>query len=100
MKRSRNGSGKGGGVAGFGVAPHCMVVAPHCMVVVEQWAVGGPPCITGQAGCPLSPLEVVLFFFFCFLFRFTGGGSIRSSRKRYLNDSLSWRLYLFFLSLL
>ena len=61
MKRSRNGSGKGGGVAGFGVAP-------HCMVVVEQRAVRGPPCITGQAGCPLSPLEVVLFFFFVFFF--------------------------------
>ena len=63
MKRSRNGSGKGGGVAGFGVAP-------HCMVVVEQRAVRGPPCITGQAGCPLSPLEVVLFFFFFFSFPF------------------------------
>ena len=39
MKRSRNGSGKGGGVAGFGVAPYCMesigpsrVASVHCGV--------------------------------------------------------------------
>ena len=31
---NRNGSGKSGGVAGFGVVP-------HCMVVVDQWAVRG-----------------------------------------------------------
>ena len=58
---------------------------------------GLPPCTAASGRLPpLSARGLCWFVLFCFFSLLAAGGERRSSRKRHLDDSLSWCLYLFF----